>query len=260
MKNNITNKDFDKIFDSCAEICQNCTNCAHKCSILPPKSTSLNKIRQTMSSFDKLCPCKTMMLLSRAGKINNMTTQTNFERVKFFYATKLFLKEHCSGDVAKIYEKKIDREWAQVVLFTYMALPNICKIIEDVIDQKALARSLNLGLNVEHENTFKQVNNMLDFLDRKTRMTNLHVRATRAISELPAKLKETAEMRYFERKSALEMAEKLQISLRTAQRRTEKLLDEFVPLLKKYGLDSKHLLFEIGRTEPWMLQWFKFNI
>ena len=90
-------------------------------------------------------------------------------------------------------------------------------------------------------------------------MENMHIKASRAFAELSKKSKEILEMRFFERKTALEAAEKLQITLRSSQRRTEKALDEFVPLMKNFGLDAKNILFEIGKFEPWMLEWFRPN-
>lgn len=254
----LLDKDYDNIFDGCTQFCQNCPKCIHKTPILPSKSAFGDKNRQNLPNGMYLC--RTMMLLSEVSKYHNITYKNQFDRVVFYYVVRQFLREHCDGQPVKDYEKHISREWAQVVLYVYSALPNICKMIEDVVDERALARSLDLGLNRFNQNTYTQVNNILEFLDRKNRMTNLHIRASRAIAELPPKLKETAEIRFFERKSTAEAAEKLQISLRTVQRRTEKLLDEFVPLMKKYGLDDRNLLFEVGKFEPWMLEWFRLSI
>ena len=252
-------KDYDNVFNTCIGICQNCPYCLQKYPISPSKPTKTNKNVQNVTKFYDRCPCKIASILAQTAKTNSALAKTNFERVKFFYVVQLFLEQNCAGKMLEAYTHKMEHEWAQVVLSTYNTIPNICKMIEGLVDELALARSLDLGLNKHNQNTFKQVDNILTYLDRKQRMENMHIKASRAFAELSKKSKEILEMRFFERKTALEAAEKLQITLRSSQRRTEKALDEFVPLMKNFGLDAKNILFEIGKFEPWMLEWFRPN-
>ena len=254
------NSDYKKVFDACYRFCSECGNCAKNCQNCINFCQKPDKKLQNGFFSINGKVCDTMLLLSQIASINLLSSTSQFERIKYYFDIKSFFDECCLGNLGKNYSKKFDREWAQVVLYTYNSVPNICKMIEDVVDERALARSLSFGLNVYNENTFAQAETILNFIDRKTKLVNFYVRAKRAVDELDAKLFETAKIRFFERKNVVQMSEKLKVSVRTCQRRTEKLLDDFSLIMKRYGLDAQSLYFDIGKTEPWMLEWFRLDL
>ena len=258
--NNTYDFDRDRIFDSCDNFCQNCKNCANFNEIFAKKVANLPKEQQSQVVFESGNPCKTLMLLSEVAKLNMLTIGTQFERVIFFYQIREFLSKTCGCSLVLNYNRRYMREWAQVLLYTYNSIPNICKIIEDVVDERAMARSMNFGLNIHNENTFDQMDNIINLLDRKTRLINLHVKVKRAVMQLSGKMLETAKIRYFERKNPTMMAQKLNVSVRTCQRRIEQLLDCFCDLMPKYGIDCDDVLFEVGRFDPWLLEWFRLDM
>ena len=253
----ILSSDFDQVFCAGKEFCQNCTKCAKKYLNYNKNLSITNKNLHNETKCDNDNKCKTLQLFCEVAAVNNQTYRTQLERVRYYRAVGQFLGENCGGSLSKKYARRYGREWAQVALYTYEALPNICRMIETVVDERAGARSQNYGLNIYNENTLAQANTIISLLDRKTRMINMHIRVKRALADLPEKLLETAKIRYFERKNVPEMAKELNLSNRTCQRRTEQLLDEFVPLLDKYGLNATSILEDVAQFEPWMMEWFR---
>ena len=200
-----------------------------------------------------------MQVFAQISNVANLSSDTQLERIKYYYAVREFLREYCIGFPKERYTKKYDREWAQVALYTYCSLPNICTMIEGVVDERAQAKSQNYGLNKYNENTEQQATTIIGLIDRKERMINMHIKFSRVLDELPEKLAETAKMRYFERENTRETAKKLQISERTCQRRNDQLLEEIVPLMRKYSIDSNDILRDVAQFEPWMMEWFRLD-
>jgi len=256
---NLVSKDYDQVFEACRGFCHNCTKCVHNFAYFAqnPPITDIRLRRMRFAKED--CKCPTMQAFAQISVVNNLSFDTQFERIKYYLAVRQFLEENCEGFPRKRYTKKYDREWAQVALYTFSSLPNICQIIEGLVDERAQAKSQNFGLNMYNENTEQQANTIISLIDRKTRMINMHIKVSRVLADLPDKLLEAAKIHYFERKNIPEMSEKLHISPRTCQRRNDQLLEEVAFLMKKYGIDSDDLLFGVAQFEPWMMEWFRLD-
>ena len=262
------NLDFENVLAECNFLCSKCDNSLQKQTILPMKNGNVSNFQ----SLDKLSKVKPFGLNTSALRFNdcqaanalfdcarNLASISNsqFERVENFHVAVSCIEENCSGPVASEARRLLEHEWARVLLFTHNALPNLSKILGDIVDDRALARTIGLGLNVFKENTFTQVEQMLNFIERRRSLNALYNLVNDCLDELSAKSKETANLRFFKRKSAAQAATLLNVSLRTVQRRTERLLDEMRAVMPSHGLDINKLLWWLGKSEPWVLEWFR---
>lgn len=260
------NIESDLIFEKCKKICENCVNSCKKTPISNEKigkfkicknkfnNAEIEKKLTNRQQFDN-CECA-KMLFGFARKIGEASV-SQFERVKLFHVVVAFLEENCDGVVSKEARRILEHEWMRVLLNTYDALPNLVHLIEGIIDDRAYARTLGLGLNVFKENTYSQVEQILKFLERKRNLIELYDLLKNAMGLLSEKSKQMAKIRFFEHKSAQVSALELGLGSRTVQRRTERLLDEMRALSHRFGFDANILLWKLGDKEPWMLNWFR---
>ena len=258
-------QDCEAIFQKCNILCQNCVDSAQKHSILPMKNgkqktatkTNYEKNQDQLTPLQRLNKCQTAQALLGYAKEYEAIAETQLERVETYHIAVSYIEQNCDGVVAAEARRQLEHEWMRVLLQTHDALPNLVKIIEDIVDDRALAKTLGLGLNVFKENTYNQVEQMLRFLDRKRNLKELYESVETALGLVSDKSKEMARIRYIEHKSAAEAAAELGLGQRTVQRRTERLLDEMRSLAFVCNIEPEKLLWSLGRDEPWMLKWFR---
>lgn len=256
---------FEEVFTKCNNLCKNCSNYTLKHTILPMKngkqvfSENKNKTRNITQNAANAAnfKCGVLSQLFACARKFEKEAATQFDRVEPFHVAVRALEQNCGGKIASSARDALEHEWMRVLLYTHDALPNLIKILEDIIDDRALAKTLGLGLNIFKESTYDQVEQMLKMLERKRNLNELYFAVEDMIACLSDKSKKMIEIRFLERKSAAEAAEMLGLNERTVQRRTERLLDEMTFLAPKYSLTADELLFRLGNKEPWMLNWFR---
>lgn len=252
--------DYEYLFEGCRNFCQNCSFCRQNNIFSPQKSTFCggDKFEKYTPKVDQkhLCPCVRAVL--EAGRANAKFVPTQFERVKFFHIGAAFLRGVCEGAGSEVYHKILREEWARVLLYTYRAMPNLVKVIEGIVDEKAHNKTCGFGLNAQNENTYTQTDRILFYLHRKHNLVAIHARVRAAVRELSAPSRELAKIKFFDQKSTVETAKRLGLAVRTVQRRAQKCCEEFVPLAEKYGLLPDNMLYALGEGgESWALDWFR---
>ena len=125
--------------------------------------------------------------------------------------------------------------WSKSLLSTYNALPLVCKCIDSSNMQMALGSFSYEG------NTLDLMNKMLANNARKEALINAKVIVDNTLAMLKPKHRLTLELRYLKRKSFEQIAEQLDICLRSVFRWHELALKQFSSICIMKGYDDEWL-------------------
>ena len=146
--------------------------------------------------------------------------------------------------------------WIKTILSVQNNLPEIIKSIDKIIEIKASSLSFISDIYNTEKSTQAQVERVIDLTERKNKLLNLYLISKKLVDSLNEDDKLYLQRKYIFSWTAEELSQEYQISIRTAFRRTEKLIDQIYEKLKKSNWSLNFITNQIN-GEVWLIE--KFN-
>lgn len=127
--------------------------------------------------------------------------------------------------------------WCNAMLVAYSSLPQIVKDIERSIDLRVKSgfgsRHLYYGISTE-----ELLTGILNLNQRKIRLINIKVLVDKSLQALSEREQEFIKLKFFIKKPLREVAERLGVSLRTAFRIYDRVMERVEYALHRMGFDE----------------------
>lgn len=137
------------------------------------------------------------------------------------------------------------QNWSNTILVAFSSLQKINKTLDFSMKNKVYS-----GFGSKHlkfgEQNLDLFNSMLDIIDKKRRICNLHFLVIDTIKDMSIKNARTLNYRFCHKKTIAEIAELENCNIRTVFRRFDKGLEEFEKQLIKKGFTEEKLEEEFG--------------
>lgn len=144
-------------------------------------------------------------------------------------------------------ETKIKSLWARIILTSYRNLERVITSLDKTVDCLAMQ-----GFNYRTSQSAEQLmNKIIDHIYRKEGLINLKVITEQIIKCMKAEYVELLELKFLKNKKFHEIADSLNISLRTVFRHYDKALNQFSCYLKLKGFTDEMLEAEY-KDDPYI--------
>lgn len=146
------------------------------------------------------------------------------------------------------------RIWVKTLLSIYGSIPNIIKIIDQIISNQA---SNPFGISGCHSaNTFDQFERVIDFCERKNKLINIYVLIQKMIEGLSSDDLKLVELKFVNKVTAEAIAGKFDINLRTVYRRIEAVVKKLATESLARGWTTLFISHQLS-NEPWVSEQFE---
>ncbi len=146
-----------------------------------------------------------------------------------------------------IMKVKIKSLWARIILTSYRNLERVITSLDKTVDCLAMQ-----GFNYRTSQSAEQLmNKIIDHIYRKEGLINLKVITEQIIKCMKAEYVELLELKFLKNKKFHEIADSLNISLRTVFRHYDKALNQFSCYLKLKGFTDEMLEAEY-KDDPYI--------
>lgn len=145
--------------------------------------------------------------------------------------------------------------WAKTFFVIYKCLDRLAKTIDSYIEIRALSSCFKSLKDISRCTTDRIWNDMTDLMNKKITLINLKCLTEKLLMILPEKASRFVIMKYVEDKTYEEVAKRMDISLRTAMRWNNSVLEKSGKILKGFGYDHKNICKLID-NEQWILAVF----
>lgn len=149
-------------------------------------------------------------------------------------------------------ERKI---WSKTILQAYNYINRICNVIDKHVVEKSSMSHLN---SYGYDDTILLTESIIDLIERKRNLLELKYLVEDAVAFLDDDLRKAAVLCFFDRRTANEIADMLNISSRTVNRLLDKVAKKCYVYFEKCGYNVEKL----NRTyacEPWLIGMYNVN-
>lgn len=139
--------------------------------------------------------------------------------------------------------------YVKTLLEAYRTLPNVIKILDQIIESRASNAMLQSGL---FSSTYDEIEKVIELGERKDKLLNLYVITENMLKMLTEKQRKFVEMKFIKKRNIDAIAEELKINKRNVYRNANNIIKILcIKLLEKHW-DSKFIAFQIGENEHWL--------
>lgn len=145
------------------------------------------------------------------------------------------------------------RLWLKALLIAEPCIPNIIKIVDSLIENKA---SFYGSYNTLKDNTFQNMEKIIDYTERKKSLVNVYIIAKEITRTLNLKEMEIVVFRYHKRLKAERIGEILGCSGRYIYKKSEQIIEKLVKRCLESSWSADYLA-KLLENEPWIEVIFK---
>lgn len=147
--------------------------------------------------------------------------------------------------------------WIKTVICVREKLPNIIKLIDKVVLAKSSSAGSGSLIFGDHKNgTYGQVEEVLKLQDRKVSLINLYALVEDLTSCLKPEQKKFIELKYYKRRTALAVAEELNIDERSVYRWANSILLKLLVFAKQNNWSSEFFCNQL-QNEGWLYEHYE---
>lgn len=128
--------------------------------------------------------------------------------------------------------------WAKALFFVYPSIPNIIKIVDNIVEQRASSVIGVSSIYACPESSLKQMEKVIDMGERKLRLLNILNLTQELISRLDEKSFEIVSMKYFSRMKTASICDRLALEERSIFRRINRAIEKAARVLFSMGFSS----------------------
>lgn len=139
--------------------------------------------------------------------------------------------------------------YVKTLLEAYRTLPNVIKILDQIIESRASNAMLSSGL---FSSTYDEIEKVIELGERKDKLLNLYVITDNMIKMLSEKQRKFVIMKFIKKRNIDAIAEELNINKRNVYRTANNIIKTLCIKLLERRWDSKFIAFQIGENEQWL--------
>lgn len=139
--------------------------------------------------------------------------------------------------------------YVKTLIEAYRTLPNVIKILDQIIESRASNAMLSSGL---FSNTFDEIEKVIELTERKDKLLNLYFIADNMIKMLNEKQKKFVVMKFIKKRSVDSIAEELGTTKRNVYRNANSIIKFLCLKMLERKWDSNFIRFQIGENEHWL--------
>lgn len=234
------------------------------------KNTSLLRQEKKTYVVKWQCLCKAVSNFSKRKEQMNNQISTQNENSCDFTSPKHFDCENNTNlknqyaifdkscrIVSKLSKEKMWEEaqktklniYVKTLLEAYRTLPNVIKILDQIIESRASNAMLSGGL---FSSTYDEIDKVIELSERKDKLLNLYVICDNMLRMLPEKQRKFAIMKFVKKRSIESIAEELGTTKRSVYRSANNIIKLLCIKLLERNWDTKFIEFQIGENEHWL--------
>lgn len=146
--------------------------------------------------------------------------------------------------------------YVKTLLEAYRTLPNVIKIIDQIIE----SRASNAMLGGPFSSTFDEIEKVIELGERKDKLLNLYIIADNMLKMLNEKQRNFAIMKFIKKRNIDAIAEELGITKRNVYRNANNIIKNLCIKMLERKWDAKFISFQIGENERWLENIFENKI
>lgn len=139
--------------------------------------------------------------------------------------------------------------YVKTLIEAYRTLPNVIKILDQIIESRASNAMLSSGL---FSSTFDEIEKVIELTERKDKLLNLYHIADNMIKMLTEKQKKFVVMKFIKKRSVESISEELGITKRNVYRTANTIIKFLCLKMLERKWDSEFIKFQIGENEHWL--------
>lgn len=128
--------------------------------------------------------------------------------------------------------------WAKALFYVYPSIPNIIKIVDNIVTQRASSVIQTNSIYSCPESSLRQMEKVIDLGERKLRLLNILSLIRELISNLDERSYEIITMKYFNRMKTETISTKLSLEERSVYRRINRAIEKAAKALFAMGFSS----------------------
>lgn len=139
--------------------------------------------------------------------------------------------------------------YVRTLLEAYRTLPNVIKILDQIIESRASNAMLSSGL---FSSAYDEIDKVIELSERKDKLLNLYVITDNMLRMLPEKQRKFAIMKFVKKRSIESIAEEFGTTKRSVYRFANNIIKTLSLKLLEKKWDSKFIEFQIDENEHWI--------
>lgn len=139
--------------------------------------------------------------------------------------------------------------YVKTLLEAYRTLPNVIKILDQIIESRASNAMLSSGL---FSSTYDEIDKVIELSERKDKLLNLYVICDNMLRMLPEKQRKFAIMKFVKKRNIESIAEELGTTKRSVYRSANNIIKLLCIKLLERNWDTKFIEFQICENEHWL--------
>ena len=146
--------------------------------------------------------------------------------------------------------------YARVLLDTYRTIPNVIKILDNIIQSRASTIS-PIGPTGFSYNAFDEVEKVISLTERKEKLLNLYIISKKMLDSLSPADKDFAVKKFIQKHNSDDLATILNLNKRNIFRKSNSVITKLCYYLLSQNWTADFLEMQIGDNEPWIKDLFK---
>ena len=144
-----------------------------------------------------------------------------------------------------------NNNWSRTVLEIYNYLPRVTYAYDKIIKTRAYNSANMSSNNLGFNNVENVTNSIINLSQRKVTLINLKLIIEKALKSMDKELAKIIIFKFIDKKKSVEIAEKLDVCLRTMFRKVNLALDSFSKALQRMGYSQEKLKGMLNK-EKWI--------
>lgn len=146
--------------------------------------------------------------------------------------------------------------WVKTLLEIYGSLPNIIKILDQIISSNAISPfGVSQACSI---NTFSQVEKVIDYCERKDKMLNIYVLISKLVDSLDKKDRELVNLKFLSKASIDTISQMLDTDRRNVYRRCDAIVNKLACFALSVGWSCLFISSQVD-GESWVKEQFESN-
>ncbi len=142
--------------------------------------------------------------------------------------------------------------WSKTILQVYRYLPRVASAYDKMINSRALGSQFSNSLNMATQSATSVANTIIDLSQRKITLINMKLITENCLKEIDRDLAKLLILKYVNGKKSVEIAQKMNVCLRTFFRKLNSALESFSLSLSRLGYNNDRLN-DMLKDEKWIL-------
>lgn len=142
--------------------------------------------------------------------------------------------------------------WTKTILSVYRYLERICGAIDKIVMKSALGSCNIVGQSFFYNNVYSISQKIIDLSERKVSLINLKILTEEVLEKISKNDAKLLIKKYFDGEKCREIAQDMDISMRTLFRKLESAQTSFSKNLKLKGYDDEKI-FQMLKNEKWIV-------